>query len=184
MCSQTQKLSESCIFGIFMEASSHKYDWSLTQFLAPLLRTEGRTERSKELPHLEQLAHSVCWSVGRYDGQNPNDYLRAQLCSVRVLLGLLQVPEALLRKIQGDFIESWPYARQKQPSQKWHSPPLPEPSQAFLLYSPWISRWLQIKCWLLFLGPDFGPKLYFIFCSFSSLFSSQMVYKEEAMLYI
>lgn len=44
MCSPTKKLSESCILGISMEASSCKYDQSLAQLLAPPLEN-GRWSR-------------------------------------------------------------------------------------------------------------------------------------------
>ena len=41
MCSTTWKLLEACVIGTFMEALSHRRDWSLTPFLAlsPLWRT-------------------------------------------------------------------------------------------------------------------------------------------------
>ena len=48
MCSLTWKFSEPHTFGIFMETSSHRYDQSLTPFLAPLL--SGEREVGLKIP--------------------------------------------------------------------------------------------------------------------------------------
>ena len=76
LCSHTQRLLDPQTIGIFMEASSHRHDQSLTQFISPLSAMKKRDLRRKFQASNHNLFLPVTNPQPRAHPESPQEFTR------------------------------------------------------------------------------------------------------------